>query len=183
MQSAHNISWLPAGVRRGLIGLVCALAFGACSPKFDWREMPAANERVTALFPAKPESATRQVMLGAASYVMTLTGARVDQAQFAAGYLEVPEGRSAQAVAAEWAAAMQANLRGAAAAAPKTVQVAGAEGAIEVAARGTVEGSSGQLLARFAWRGGDVFCAIALGPDRSLSAEAAEQFVTSLKLR
>ncbi len=145
--------------------------------------MPAANERVTALFPAKPESATRQVTLGGASYAMTLTGARVDQAQFAAGHLVVLDGRSAQAVAAEWAAAMQANLRGTATAAPKTVQVAGAEGAIEVTARGTVEGSSGQLLARFAWRGGDVFCAIALGPDRSLSAEAAEQFVTSLKLR
>jgi hypothetical protein len=183
MHSVDNICTLSVGVRCGLISLVCALALAACSPKFDWREMPAANERVMALFPAKPESATRQVKLGAVSYALTLTGARVDQAQFAAGHLVVPEGRSAQVVAAEWAAAMQANLRGAAAGAPKAVQVAGADGAIEVSARGTVEGSSGQLLARFAWRGSDVFCAIALGPDRSLSAEAAEQFVTSLKLR
>ncbi len=145
--------------------------------------MPAANDRVTALFPAKPASATRQVKLGETSYAITLTGARVDLAQFAAGQLSVPEGGSAAAVAQTWAAAMQANLKPAAPSVPRPVQVPGADGAIEIAARGTVEGASGQLLARFAWRGNEVVSAIALGPDGSLSTEAAEQFVHSLKLR
>ncbi len=145
--------------------------------------MPAANDRVIALFPAKPASATRQVMLGTTSYAITLTGARIDQAQFAAGHLSVPAGGSAPAVAQAWAAAMQVNLKPAALSVPRAVQVAGAEGAIEVAVRGVVDGASGQLLARFAWRGDEVVSAIALGPDDSLSKEAAEQFVHSLKLR
>jgi hypothetical protein len=169
-------------VRLLLVLAACLASMLACTPRMDWREMPAANGQLVVLFPAKPVSATRTLPLAGQSYALTMTAARVGSAQFAAGHLEAANGQ-AESAARAWAAAMLANID---AKAPPTalepVTVRAAQGALQVRGQGAIDGQPGRLLARFAWRDHSVVAAIAMGPASDLSEDDAQTFVTSLRL-
>ena len=156
----------------------------ACTPALNWRELPAANEHLRALFPAKPVTATRNWKIQANTLPMTLTAAKVAGAQFAAGYVPVSNAQ-AQSVARAWGEAMLANIQ----AKPEAknqfnpISVPGALGAFEIIALGTVEGAPGRLHAQFAWQENAVLATIVVGPIDSLTAEDAETFAKSMKLQ
>jgi hypothetical protein len=166
-------------VHRIFMVLAAAATLLACSPAFDWREMPVGDGRARVLFPAKPVTATREMTLSGKGYAMTLTAARIGGAQFAAGSITVaaPDAGSA---AQAWAAAMLANVQ--ANETPQTISIKNAAGALEAVAAGQIEGAPARLHARFAWRDDRVFAAIALGRSDELSAEHAKTFATSLTL-
>ncbi|MFM2398229.1 MAG: hypothetical protein RL341_386 [Pseudomonadota bacterium] len=164
---------------RILMALAVAVSLLACSPAFDWREMPISDGRARVLFPAKPVTATREMALGGKGYSMTLTAARIGGAQFAAG--SIPVGSlDASSAAQAWAAAMLANVQ--ASTAPQNISLKNASGALEAVADGQIDGAPARLHARFAWREDRVFAAIALGRVDELSAEHAKTFATSLAL-
>ena len=155
----------------------------ACTPALNWRELPAADGRLQALFPAKPVSVTRQWKLQESTRPMTLTAAKVEGAQFAAGYVPVSSSQG-QSIARAWAEAMLANIQ----AKPEAknhfnpIVVPGAVGAFEMVASGTVENVPGRIHAQFAWQEEAVFATIAVGPNNVLKAEDAETFAKSMKL-
>jgi hypothetical protein len=157
-----------------------AIALSACTPKFDWREMPVEAGQAKVLFPAKPVTATREILLAGKGYPMTLTAARIGSAQFAAGAIPVVS-EQADAAARAWALAMLRNVG--AVAEPARINVPKADGGLEAIASGTIEGTPARLHARFAWRGNRVFAAIALGKTEDISAEQAQNFATSLVLQ
>jgi hypothetical protein len=161
------------------LAAAAALLLAACSPKFDWREMPVADGRARVLFPAKPVTATREIRLAGKGYAMTLTAARIGGAQFAAGSINVTK-QDAPVAAREWAASMLANLQGAAQ--PVAIGIKNAAGALEAVSTGVIEGAPARLHARFAWRDDRVFAAIAIGRTEELSAEQAQTFAASLTL-
>jgi hypothetical protein len=169
----------PLFSRAAAMALMCVSMLTACSPKLDWREMPVAEGRARVLFPAKPVTVTRETMLDGKGYAMTLTAARVGAAQFAAGTIPVAPA-DAPAVAQAWAKAMLVNVQANGEPAPATLK--NAQGALETVANGTMNGKSARLHARFAWRGGQVFAAIAVGQTDELSAADAAQFAQSLVL-
>ncbi|MFZ3118274.1 MAG: hypothetical protein WA159_08145, partial [Variovorax sp.] len=54
--------------RAGLAAaFVVAVALSACSPTFNWREVPVGDAGLVAMLPCKPDRATRAMPLGAAS--------------------------------------------------------------------------------------------------------------------
>ena len=156
----------------------------ACTPALNWRELPAADGHLRALFPAKPVTVTRQWRLEETTRPMTLTAARIDGAQFAAGYVPV-NGTQGQSIARAWAQAMLANIQ----AKPEAkkhfmpIVVPGAVGAFEMVASGTVENVPGRIHAQFAWQADAVLATIAVGPSNVLKTEDAETFAKSMKLQ
>jgi hypothetical protein len=161
------------------LATVCIGLLAACSPKLDWREMPFADGRARVLFPAKPVTVTRETNLGGKGYAMTLTAARVGNAQFAAGTIAVAPGQEPQAAQA-WAKSMLANAQ--VNAEPAPAQVKNALGAVDALGNGSMNGATARLHARFAWRAGQVFAAIAVGTTEELAEADAKQFATSLTL-
>jgi hypothetical protein len=151
----------------------------ACTPTFDWREIPVVQGRARVLFPAKPVTVTREITLAGKGYAMTMTGARVAAAQFAAGSITCAPA-DAPATARAWAQSILNNV--AATNSPLEITLANAQGALEAQAQGMVDGKPARLHARFAWRGDQVVGAIAVGPIQELSAENAQQFAHSLTL-
>ncbi len=165
-----------------LLTALGAMSMLGCAPALNWREMPAADDHLRALFPSKPASATRDWKVQDKTYRMTLTAARVGGAQFAAGYVPGEPGQT-EALARQWAQTMLTNIKAPAGTinTVKPVQLAGAQGAFDLAAQGVVEGAPGLLHARFAWTSKGALATIALGQTGSLSADDAQTFAASMK--
>ena len=162
-------------------GLTVVLS--ACAPALNWREMPAADGKLWALFPAKPVTASRAWSVQAAQHTMTLTAARVGGAQFAAGATPAARGQTA-AVARAWAAVLLRNMQVPADTIEqaKPVPVVGTQGAFELAVSGTVEGAPGLLRARFAWTDQAALATIAMGSHAQLQPADAQLFAASMRL-
>src|SRR5687767_12694381 len=86
-----------------------SLALG-CAPRFDWREVVPAAGGYAALFPGRPQTATREVAVGGHRVRLTLTSAHVGAAWFAVGHADAPG--AAPAVRDALRQAMNTNLRG-----------------------------------------------------------------------
>ncbi|AMO98462.1 putative transmembrane protein [Collimonas arenae] len=78
--------------------LLCAvLLLGACSPKFNWREVRGKDASYSVLLPAKPATFARQIDLDGTQVTMTMTAAKVDDMVFAVGSATLPDAAKAQA--------------------------------------------------------------------------------------
>lgn len=149
----------------------------ACSPRFDWREMPNAEGRYVASFPARPRTLSRALPLAGQARRLTLTSAQVGDALFAVGYVDAPG--AAPAVRDALRQAMLANLK---AKEMRSDRVSvGSVVADEVEARGRLGESDAWMLARYALVGERVYEVLALGPTKALPREAAETFMASFR--
>jgi hypothetical protein len=145
-----------AGRRRAICGLLGTLAFATlasgCSPEFNWRETRSEEHRFMVLLPARPATMSREIDLEGRRVQMTMTGARVDQAMFTVGaiQLEAPDaelgGERARALAA-MRVAMLRNI-GAEPRSGDSVRVGRVDGA--GASRGAVDGFLLQASGRVA---------------------------------
>ena len=63
--------------------MIATLAFVACSPSLNWREVRNADASYTVLLPAKPASHTRTVTLGELKVEMEMTAAEAEDINFA----------------------------------------------------------------------------------------------------
>jgi hypothetical protein len=90
--------------------LLTALALGACSPEFNWREARLEQSGAALLFPCKPDAQVRQVELDGQTLSMTLLGCSAGDASFALAYARLGEGSPPGPVLLRWRELTLGNL-------------------------------------------------------------------------
>jgi hypothetical protein len=93
--------------------LVAAAALAACSPTFNWREVPVGNDGLVALLPCKADRAGRQLPLGAESVAVDMAGCEAGGATFAVAHARAADPTQAEAWMKAWRTATRAQLAGA----------------------------------------------------------------------
>jgi len=178
-----------------LLRLFFVLALGllaACSPKFNWREMPAADGAIRVTFPARPKPDRRDVDIAGHTLPLSFDIAPVDTSIFAVGHVVLPESIMADPaelakVADAFEEVLRANLRGTLAhRRDVTLRQAPAdtrklERAVEVEVHGTVANAPSWLLGRVYLLGNHLIEVVALGREDELPRDAAETFVQSAR--
>jgi hypothetical protein len=118
IRGGGSIIGLPMQIplRSGLKPLVLlAIALGACSPVFNWREVPIADDGLVALLPCKPDRATRNLPLGggSASVSVDMTGCEAGGATFAVAHATAEDAAQAESWMRAWRSATHNQLAGA----------------------------------------------------------------------
>ena len=175
---------------------------GACTPRYDWRDVRGAGAPYLVLLPAKPSTHTRSVNLGGIQASMTMTAAEVGDATFAVGTAELPDAAQAQAALLVMKDTLVKNVGGvvrhekstlgsqastieldAGPVAPTAPDGATARAANSGAGVGIVRnGRAMALHARLLARGNRVYQVIVIGADRKIPQDAIDTFLTSFKL-
>lgn len=161
----------------GLLGL------GACSPKFDWREVRGDDASFSVMLPAKPARLSREIDLGGTRVNMTMTAAEVDGITFAVGNATLPDAAAATKALLAMKTALVRNINGSiereASAAP------GAPPAIELEALGTTPAAGGKpaprLIARLVARDARVYQVLVVGPADKIPRDQVDTFLTSFQ--
>jgi hypothetical protein len=89
--------------------LVAAVS-AACSPTFNWREVPVGDAGLVAMLPCKPDRATRALPLGAATVDVEVVGCEAGGATFAVAHARAADAAQAEAWLTAWRAATRAQL-------------------------------------------------------------------------
>ena len=173
------------------LSILLGIAISGCTPTFDWRitRLTPQSQALTVEFPAKPATLQRTIALGDAPAVtMTLTAARINNAQFALG--SVPAANAAQAEKLAMAMAQGfANNLNAPSWAAKPVVTPQATGAFAVTLALPKQAIAPKAIAvsttavgRFVWTNNAVYQLLAIIPaGEAGGAEEAEQFIRSFK--
>jgi hypothetical protein len=161
---------------RILVTLSAALALGACSPKFDWRDYRSNVAPYAVLFPSKPASHTRSIDLDGQQASMTMAATDIDGTLFAVGSAELADADKAQKAVQAMKTAMVRNIG--APAAKESIR----DGGFEVEARGARAGAPVTLHGRFLARGKRVYQVVVIGPENAVSKENVDTFLSSFKV-
>lgn len=180
----RRVSALFAAVAAASAVVAAALAAG-CAPALDWREVRAAGGLV-ALFPCRPEVATREVTLAGQTVALTLRVCSADGLTWSLASADLGDPARLPGAAEELVATAVRNLG----AEPRSAQALAVPGATPQpwAARRSLQGLTADgraqqgLVAVFA-RGTVVHRATVLGVDPAGAAagEATETFVSALR--
>lgn len=156
----------------------------ACNPTLNWREVRGSDAPYVVLLPAKPSSHTRTVDLGGLKVELSMTAAEVDDVSYAVASARIADASQRKAALAAMQAAMLRNI-GSEKHQQRAVVLDGGVPAVEVVAAGRAgrDRRPVAMHARFAEHGERIYQAIALGPGERLSAEAADTFLSSFKIR
>ncbi|SDC89320.1 hypothetical protein SAMN05444679_10621 [Variovorax sp. CF079] len=92
---------------------LAAAALGACSPVFNWREVPIGDDGLIALLPCKADRATRMLPLGAELISVDVTGCEAGGATFAVAHAAASDAAQAESWMRAWRAATRTQLAGA----------------------------------------------------------------------
>jgi len=179
---------------RTLAAAFLLAALTACSPRLDWREMPAADGAVQVAFPARPHSETRELPVAGQPVPFTLTAAAAADAVFAVGYMDLPADVAADPAQREqYVAAMEDSLARnlqADQTQRRAVQVRHVRNpsqpplpADELELHGTPNGESAWMLARILLVENRLIEVAAVGRTESLTPDAARMFVDSLRVQ
>ena len=165
-------------VHKSLLFALCASSLLACSPTYDWRtvRLTPQDQGLSVEFPAKPSYAQKQITLNGQSLTMTQTASMVNTTQFALASVPAPNEAAALALANVMAQGFANNLQ-AALASTKPVSVLQTSGAFEQSYRT----ATFTAQARFIWTAGAAYQVIAIAPLADLNADAAEQFIRSIR--
>jgi hypothetical protein len=166
-------------VQKKLIKFACiVLAFSicACSPKFNWREVRGVDAPYSILLPAKPASFSREMQLGGVTLQMHMTAADAGGVSFAVGCAKVEDASKIPAILAAMKTGMINNIHG-------TAATEGQQSDSDIVVSGTLEnGQAVKLTGRFVARGAWVYQVIVLGPEKALTPEVVDTFMTSFKI-
>lgn len=175
--------------------LLAVVWLAACSPVFNWREVPVGEGGLIALLPCKPDRATREVMTVGKPVALQMAGCEAGGATFTVAQAVARDATQASTWLAAWKAAMTGKLHAASAADVAVETPAEVRRAASVPAplqlSGTASDAAGQPVAvQILWfaqsdrqdRAGAVFLyqATVLGQPRE--AEAAATFFAGLRL-
>jgi hypothetical protein len=132
---------------RGALALLVTALLAACYPELDWREVSSTEGGYAVLLPAKPERATREVMIGDMRLVLHMASVHKNGMAFGIAHATLPSvtadgGR----LLADARDALVRNIGGRITA-ERTVLIGGRP-AWEFAAEGTAEGEPMRLAAR-----------------------------------
>jgi len=176
----------PAFTLSSRLLLACSiLALLACSPKFNWREVRSKDAPYSVLLPAKPSTFARPIDLDGTPLTMTMTAAKVDDTVFAVGSAVVPDAAKAQAALTAMKTALVKNINGTVRAEKATAAAGGTQGlsaSIDVEAVGTTPGGKPEILyGHFVSKDKEIYQVIVMGPEKAVSRENAETFISSFK--
>jgi hypothetical protein len=93
-----------------LLAATTTVALAACSPTFNWREVPIADAGLVALLPCKPDRANRTLPFGAESVKVDMAGCETGGATFAIAHASAGSPAQAEAWLTAWRAAMRNQL-------------------------------------------------------------------------
>ena len=167
--------------RTGLTAVLFVAAVStACSPTFNWREVPVGDAGLVAMLPCKPDRATRAMPLGSASVAVEVVGCEAGGATFAVAHARAADAAQAEAWLVAWRAATRAQLVDAQPTeAPATLPRAALQPA-------PVRLDSGKVAAHLLWfaqtRAGGVSLYQATVLGRPSSADAVATFDEGLRL-
>lgn len=169
---------------RSLLLAALAAALAACSPTYNWRVHASTDAPFSATFPDKPATHKRMVDLNGLKVEMLMTGAQVNGVTFAVGTAEAPDAAQAEAALQAMKTALVRNIGGtvtsekASAAAAGNVRTA----RIDLAAKGSQKGVPLALSGRFESKGKRFYQAIVLGPEKEVTKENVDMFLSSFTL-
>jgi hypothetical protein len=101
---------MPLFVPRPWPALAVAALLAACSPTFNWREVPIADAGLIALLPCKADRANRALPLGAESVQVDMAGCEAGGATFAIAHASASGPAQAEAWLNAWRAATRNQL-------------------------------------------------------------------------
>ena len=164
-------------------GLACLLAI-ACGPAFNWRETPIASTGLVALFPCKPETLTRRLVLAGNDTDVHMSGCDAVGFTVAVGHATLVDRSMAAQAIAQWREATLAGLR----TRSTTVSTLPLERALDLPepvrlqARGSrADGHTLVLQAVWFARDTEVFAALLYG--ESLPSEVTDSFFSGMRFR
>jgi len=99
--SPFSSSWL---------ALTAATLLAACSPTFNWRDVPVGDSGLIAMLPCKADKANRAVPLGAESVQVDMTGCEAGGATFAIAHASASGPAQAEAWLNAWRTATRGQL-------------------------------------------------------------------------
>lgn len=162
--------------------LAMLFVLGACSPKFNWREVRPQDGHFVIMLPAKPDTFSREVNIGGNLVAMTMTAAEIDGVTFAIGSAVLPDAGTAAIALTAMKTALVRNINGTIA---REAASAAHSSAIEVEAVETLPPNHTRqprlLIAHFIAKGTRVYQLVVVGPEQKLSREAADTFFASFK--
>lgn len=165
-----------------VLALACAAT--ACTPVLDWRDVRPEGAGLLALFPCKPSSHARRLLLAGVAVEMNLFACTASGATYAVGFADMGEGQRVGPALDEMAEAAARNIGATAARPAVPLRIDGAT-PLAQAGRQQLHGqlADGQRVeeqvAVFA-RGTKVFQATVVGA--RLDVEAVETFFGALRL-
>jgi hypothetical protein len=170
---------------------VIALMLGACSPKFDWREIHSDAAPYIVAMPAKPSTFSRKINLDGTETVMTMTAAEVGDVTFAVGTAELPGAAQAQVSLAAMKTAMVNNIGGKirqekVSTMPQTQNAASGTLAVtEIEAAGAASAATGNqpriLFARFVAKDKRVYQLVVTGPEKAVTRDIVATYFSSFR--
>lgn len=161
------------------------LAWSACSPTYDWRNVRGADAPFAVLFPAKPTTYSRSVNLDGMQLTMTMTATEVDGVTFAVGTASLPDPAKAQTALNAMKTALVKNIGGTIRHEKSVATPTSPIPSIEVDAVGAPSAANGRprlLFARFAAKGQRIYQVVVIGREKAVPDEAVDTFFTSFKL-
>jgi len=163
---------------------IAALLMVACSPEFNWRQTALTPTNLQAVFPCKPETAVRPVILGGQAMQLHMASCSASGVTVAVGHAAMPLPHDAGAVLRQWRQTTLATMRGKAVG-EKAFTIASAPAlpdAVSLQALGTgPQGSSLTLHAAWFAQGSTAFVAMVYGG--TVRPEVADTFLSGLILR
>lgn len=165
---------------RAIAASALFLLLAACAPSHDWRDVRGTTAPFKVLLPAKPTVLSRSITLVGVPVTMTMTAAEIDGVTYAVGNAMLPDGDLATRAATAMKLALVANMQGVV---RREKSVDDANGRhIELDALGKLQGATQRLLiARFYTYKQNAYQVIVSGPEKKVSADQVEVFMTSFK--
>lgn len=171
---------------RGAAGLALAVpaALSGCSPALDWREVRPPGSSAQVVFPCKPASHARKVMLAGVAVEMSLYGCAASRVSYALAFADMADPALVGPALGEFARAAPAHLQATEPAASAPLVVPGmtpnAQAALWMLSGRLPDGRAVQeRMALFAY-GTRVYQATAVG--ERLDAAAWDSFLAGLKV-
>ncbi|MCD8505234.1 MAG: hypothetical protein LRY53_03180 [Burkholderiaceae bacterium] len=161
-----------------LFVLASVLLLAACYPTYNWRELPVADGLATLAFPAKVDTAKRQIDLAGMPVTFVLTSTDVNDVVFSIGWAQLPM----QSTPEQREAAKQSLVDSLAASIGKSPPDS-AYNAEVFRLENNRDGKSLALVAKVLVHYDIVMRVVASGPPDVLTDGLANEFMRSLKLR
>lgn len=172
-----------------LLSLLAGATLAACSPQFNWRDYSSQDAPFRVMFPDKPATHARDVDLNGMTVKMTMTAAQVEGIMFAVGSGEAPDADKAEAAVGAMKTALVRNI-GATIRSEKQGKSSAAAGntaarasAVDIDAAGTQKGTPMRLVGHFESRNKRFYQVIVMGPEKKISQDQVDMFMSSFKLQ
>jgi hypothetical protein len=161
-----------------------ACATTACNPVFNWREVTVAPTPLSAMFPCKPEKASRTVVMAGQEVELHMRHCETGGIMVAVGHARIADPLLAGPLLAQWQTATLASMHASASTRSKWAMEHATTLPQAVSLDALGAGADGKPLAlKGAWfaRDKDVFAAMLYGP--ALDAEVVDAFFSGLQLQ